>query len=165
MSRVRTTLLLAALLWAATAALAQSKYQWLDAAGNHVYSDLPPPAGTPEKNILTNATAVDPDNAAPASGPSREQSLADKNAAALQRKVDAAAKVKQTEEKTQQAKVAATRAENCKRARDYKRGLDSGMRMARVNAQGERVVLDDAARGAELQRTADVIAQNCGKAP
>lgn len=163
MSRVLTALLLIAAISAAPAAWAQTQYQWLDAAGNHVYSDVPPPADIPEKNILPHATVVQPDRAAPDS--SREQTLADKNAAALQKKVDDAAKTQQADEKAQQAKVAATRADNCKRAQDYKRGLDSGLRMARVNAQGERIVLDDAARGAELQRTEAVITENCGKAP
>ena len=35
------------------------------------------------------------------------------------------------------------------------------MRMARVNAQGEREVLDDTQRAAELKRTNQVIAESC----
>lgn len=39
--------------------------------------------------------------------------------------------------------------------------LDSGMRMARLNDKGEREVLDDAQRAAELKRVNQIIAQDC----
>ena len=53
------------------------------------------------------------------------------------------------------------RADNCKRAQSAKTTLDSGMRMARVNDKGEREILDDQQRAAELQRTNQAIAENC----
>ena len=39
--------------------------------------------------------------------------------------------------------------------------LESGMRMARVNDKGEREVLDDAQRAAELKRVNAIIASDC----
>ena len=48
-----------------------------------------------------------------------------------------------------------------KRAIAAKATLDSGMRMARINDKGEREILDDQQRAAELQRTNQAIAENC----
>jgi hypothetical protein len=64
-------------------------------------------------------------------------------------------------QKADEARQAAARADNCKRAQGAKATLDSGMRMARVNAQGEREVLDDAQRAAELKRVNEIIAASC----
>jgi hypothetical protein len=69
---------------------------------------------------------------------------------------DQAAKVKADE-----AKVAAARAENCDRAKSQMRSLDSGVRIGRVNAKGEREVLDDKERVDETKRTRDIIAADC----
>src|SRR5206468_10447605 len=45
--------------------------------------------------------------------------------------------------KAEEAKVAAAKAENCSRARTQMRSIDSGIRLARTNDQGEREILDD----------------------
>ena len=63
--------------------------------------------------------------------------------------------------KTDDARAAAVKAENCARAREQLRTLDSGQRMARIDDKGERIVLDDAARGAEAQRARDAIGSEC----
>ena len=42
-----------------------------------------------------------------------------------------------------------------------KSSIDSGMRMARMNDKGEREVLDDAQRAAELKRVNAIIASDC----
>jgi hypothetical protein len=39
--------------------------------------------------------------------------------------------------------------------------LESGQRIARVNAQGEREVLDDKGRAEEMQRARQVMASDC----
>jgi hypothetical protein len=39
--------------------------------------------------------------------------------------------------------------------------LRSGMRVARINDKGEREVLDDAQRNAQIQRTQEAINSNC----
>ena len=56
---------------------------------------------------------------------------------------------------------AARKAENCTRARNQLAALDSGQRMARANAKGEREMLDDKARADEAQRARDQVASNC----
>jgi hypothetical protein len=39
--------------------------------------------------------------------------------------------------------------------------MDSGIRVARVNDQGERIIMDDEARASEQKRLASVIASDC----
>ncbi len=63
--------------------------------------------------------------------------------------------------KDAEAKQAAQKADNCKRAQEAKATLDSGMRIARLNANGEREVLDDQARAVEMKRAQDIISADC----
>src|SRR6476661_6960686 len=63
--------------------------------------------------------------------------------------------------KAQDAAMAEAKADNCKRAREAKATLDSGIRLSRVNAQGEREILDDNQRAAEGQRLQDIIGRDC----
>ena len=74
------------------------------------------------------------------------------------KKAEAEQKNKQAEE---QAKVAKAKADNCALARQSKATVDSGIRLARVNAKGEREIMDDAARAAEQKRIQDVINSDC----
>jgi hypothetical protein len=87
----------------------------------------------------------------PAAGTDRE----------LQEKKRKADEAMASAKKAQEDTVAKTRAENCARARQAKAGIDSGMRLARTNEKGEREVLDDSARAAELRRMQAVIASEC----
>jgi hypothetical protein len=63
--------------------------------------------------------------------------------------------------KAEETKLAAQRAENCQRARQQMASLDSGIRIARVNAKGEREILDDAGRAAEVSKAREVITSDC----
>ena len=56
---------------------------------------------------------------------------------------------------------ARTQAENCTRARQMKATYDSGQRIARTNAKGEREILDDAQRASEVKRIDGIIAADC----
>ena len=58
-------------------------------------------------------------------------------------------------------KTAATRADNCARAKAYARTLDEGMRLSRTNAKGEREIIDDGNRAEEVKRAKSVIASDC----
>ncbi|MEW6704779.1 MAG: DUF4124 domain-containing protein, partial [Pseudomonadota bacterium] len=68
---------------------------------------------------------------------------------------------RQAARKQEEERAAAQRAENCTRAKEYMRTLDSGMRIARVNEKGEREFLDDKQRADETQRTRQVISSEC----
>jgi hypothetical protein len=69
----------------------------------------------------------------------------------------AEAEKKAADEEARQSRLA----ENCERMRGYLRALEGGFRVSRVNAAGQKEVLDDAARAAERERTLAEIAQHC----
>jgi hypothetical protein len=156
--------LLAAVLGLTAALPAAAQWKWRDQRGQTQYSDLPPPHGVPESDILQRpqASPAARRGAAPASAAS-----AAPLAAARASDPELEAKRKQAEQqvadkkKAEEEKVAAIRTENCTRAKAQMRTLDSGMRMARTNDKGEREILDDAARTAETKRTRDLIASEC----
>ena len=171
--KVAHALLLGLTLTAAIAA--QAQYQWVDKDGRRVFSDRPPPADIPAKNVLTQPRGARAPQAAPVAGPTASASEpASAAAAAAAPRPPAAGVDKALEEKKKQneaaeaarkkadeERAAASRAENCKRAMSAKATLESGMRMARVNDKGEREVLDDAQRAAELKRVHAIIASDC----
>ncbi len=169
--KVAHALLLGLTLTAAIAA--QAQYQWVDKDGRRVFSDRPPPADIPAKNVLTQPRGARAPQAAPVAGPAASASEPASAAAAAPRPpaggVDKVLeeKKKQNEaaeaarKKADEERAAASRADNCKRAMSAKATLESGMRMARVNDKGEREVLDDAQRAAELKRVNAIIASDC----
>jgi len=168
MPKIALPLVACLLAIAATGASAQSFWKWRDASGQVHMSDTPPPATVPAKDILQrgggNAPSLAPATAAPApsaAAATGDGDLQKKKARADQEKADKAAADKAALEQ----KNAAIRAENCQRAQNQAKAIDSGMRIARVNTKGEREYLDDNARAAEMKHTQDIIAQNCGGAP
>ena len=161
--------LLAALLGLTLAGEASAQWKWRDKAGHTQYSDLPPPPGTPETDILQRPRAGS--TAAPrapmaAAAPASAASAAPL-AAARASDPELEARRKKAEQdvadkkKAEDDRIAAARADNCGRAKDALRTLDSGIRMARVNEKGERIVLDDAARAAEAKRAQATVAADC----
>ena len=157
---------LAALLGLTFAMPASAQWKWRDKNGQTQYSDLAPPAGTPDHDILqrpgTGTHRAAPSPAAAASAASGSPALTPKSAdPELEARRKKAEQEAADKKKSEDAKIAATRAENCSRAQAQMRTIDSGLRMARINAKGEREFLDEAARAAETQRTRDVIASEC----
>lgn len=129
------------------AAMAQI-YQYKDAQGRTVFSDTPPPdAKATRKNI----------DVAPPSGDST-RSLEEKMQA-FQKRRDAAAEqeAKQAKAKVEQEKAA----ENCTRARNKLAALQSGQRIVRYNAQGEREFLDDGSRERETADARKAVSEWC----
>lgn len=148
-------------------AQAGMQWKWRDAQGAVQYSDRPPPAGTPDKDILSrpNTAARAPKQAADTASAANAQPVApgaskptDPELEAKRKKADDEKAAKQ---KAEDDKVAKQKAENCERARGYKRTLDDGIRIVRNNAKGEREFLDDKARAEEMQRTQEAISANC----
>ncbi len=158
----------------AAAMAAHAQYQWIDKDGRRVFSDRPPPSDVPAKNVLAqprggrttparDAMTAPADAAAPASPAASRPAAAapggvDKTLEEKKRKAEQAEAAKK---KADDARTAAARAENCKRATSAKATIESGMRMARVNSQGEREFLDDAQRAEELKRANAIIASDC----
>jgi hypothetical protein len=180
-------LLVATSLWAGTA---MAQWTWLDKDGRKVYSDKAPPAEILDKNIIkrpggqigaantaadaaanakarviTDGVAADQAIAA-ASGASAPQAAAsapklssvDKELEKKKKeKEDAeAAKRKEEEQRVTKAKI-----ETCARAKTAKTTLDSGVRIGITNAKGEREVMEDAARAAEVKRVQGIIDSSC----
>lgn len=159
-----TVVLVSALVGATLAMPAAAQWKWRSKSGQIQYSDTPPPAGTPDQDILQRPNSgqqrrvlapVAAASAAPgaASGARVDPELEAKRKKAEQ---DDAAK-----KKAEDDKIAAQRAENCARAKSYQRTLDDGIRIARTNDKGEREILDDKQRAEEARRTKDVISSEC----
>jgi hypothetical protein len=147
---------------------AQAQWKWKDGNERVQYSDLPPPSGVPESAILQRPRAgtkiaLTPPSAAssasaPASGVVAKSVDPELEAKRKKAEQDALLKRKADDEKT-----AAAKQENCNRAKSQLRALDDGMRIARVNAQGEREFLDDKGRAEEAKRSREIMASECAK--
>jgi hypothetical protein len=152
---------------------ASAQWQWVDKDGKKVFSDQAPPTDVPEKNIVRRPGALSaratfaPAPADTASEPARSPVGAasaakpagvDKELEEKARKAEEAEKAKQAAEAQ---KLAKAKSDNCNRARQGKATFDTGMRVARVNAQGEREVMDDKARASEQQRLQSIIDSDC----
>jgi Domain of unknown function (DUF4124) len=170
---VRPFVALLAVLAASLIALpAAAQWKWRDKGGHVQYSDLPPPAGTAENDILARPSAgLQRRGIAPTAAPTTVAAAASGAASAAaprtvdpeleakrkKSEADAAAKAKADEER-----VAALRADNCGRAKAQMNTLKSGIRIAQTNAKtGEREYLDDKQRAEETRRTEQVISTDC----
>ena len=146
---------------------AQAQWKWRDASGRVTVSDRPPPRDVADKDILQRPAAPRP--AVTTGAASAAASAASATTAAASAPVDkelearkrAAEQERLAKAKAEDDKIAAQRADNCKRARASLAGLDSGQRMTRYNDKGEREVLDDNARAAESRRAREAILSEC----
>ena len=163
----RTALAIA--LFAALPALAQI-YSWKDSEGKVHYGDTPPPTG--EVNVIRGTPAAKPAPApapepattpgetdtAKAQDPSRPQTLAEREQAFRERRAaEAEAQAKAEEEAARDAE----RQRFCEQARNQLGALQSGQRVSRFNAAGEREFLDDAARSTEIARLQQQVTEHC----
>ena len=146
--------------------VASAQWMWLDKTGRKVFSDQPPPAEVSPERILkqpgVRGTATSAPVAIPTAAPAtagvpkvagKDKALEDKK-----KQLDAAEAEKK---KAEEAKVAAMRAENCNRAKSSKANYESGVRLSRMNDKGEREILDDSQRAAELRVLEQIIARDC----
>jgi len=161
-----TGLCLVSLLLAA-AAPAQAQWKWKDRNGQTHISDLPPPRDIPDKDVLqrpSEARRAAAAAATPASAPAASAAMAEAKPRVdpeLEARRSQAEQQQKAKAKAEEERVAAQRAENCQRARQQIAGLDSGIRLARVNDKGEREILDDKARAEEMQRARQIAASDC----
>lgn len=159
-------------------------YQWRDAQGRINYSDTPPAAEKAKKirgasqpftpaaaedaakagaadasGTKPDATKAEAGKAAPAKAdPSKPKTIAEKEVEFRQRRA-ATAEAEAKAEKERQ--LADERARNCEQARGQLTALQSGQRLVRYNSQGERELLEDSGRSAEIERTQKYIEANC----
>ncbi|MGV3494320.1 MAG: DUF4124 domain-containing protein [Ramlibacter sp.] len=170
MKALRLTLL--ALACSAPLFASAQSWVWVDASGRKVFSDTAPPPGVAVNRILRQPgqrgplpeaqaqTGAPVAAATPAAPPASAPRLTGKDAALEEKKKQAEA-AQAEKKKAEETKLAQLKDENCKRARSGKNDLTSGMRIARANAKGEPVVMDDAAKKAEIKILDEVIARDC----
>jgi hypothetical protein len=166
--RRTSVVVLSALLGLTLALPAAAQWKWRDKGGQIQYSDLPPPPGTPDKDILQRPlqSAQQPRRVSVA-GPSASAASAPASASkGVDPELEARHKKAEQEQASKQKaaddeRVAAAKAENCARAKGYMRALDDGIRIVRNDEKGERQFLDDKQRAEEARRTREIIASDC----
>lgn len=149
---------------------AEAQWKWRDSRGQIHISDVPPPRDIADKDVLQRAeigarkpappSAAAASAAAPAAAPATAPGKAPVDAELEDRKRKAEQE-QAARAKADEKRAAATRADNCARAREQLATLDSGMRIARVRADGEREILDDNARAVEARRAREIMASEC----
>ncbi len=146
-----------AVLLAATVVTAQV-YKWVDKDGKVQFTDTPPPPGAskddPKK--LTVKPASGPGTAAPPA--TAAKSLNDRNKDFEKRRTDAAAAAKKDAEKQD---IAAKNAEVCQDATANLAELESGRPMGKASANGERSLMSDEERAAQIAKMRDVVSKSC----
>lgn len=160
-------LVLAAFCLAPLAALSQ--WVWVDNNGHKVFSDRAPPTDIAADHVIRQpggraqaappAPAAEPVAAAAPAAPGLPRPSGKDQALETRRKQAEAAEA--AKKKAEGEKLAAAREDSCRRARSAKASFDSGVRIARTNEKGEREILDDQQRAAELKRIEGVIASDC----
>ncbi|MFO1339504.1 MAG: DUF4124 domain-containing protein [Burkholderiaceae bacterium] len=166
-SFARLGLLAMALALGSTAVLAGSIWKWRDKDGRVQVSDRPPPVDVPDKDILQRPTGARAPMPAPAATAASDAGgdVVVRGDPALEAKRTKAEAEKAAAEKAKKdadkAKRDHARLETCQRARNQLAALEGGQRMARVNDKGEREVLDDAGREAEIARTREIANSSC----
>jgi hypothetical protein len=160
MSRISMVAVAAALGLMLAAGTTQAQlYRYKDANGSMVYSDSPPPPGTPPGNILkapkieqppppadTSATGKGPDGKDKKTG---QKSVAEQEADYKKRKAEEEKKAKADADK---AALEQQRQAQCTSLQTNLAALQSGQRMKTFDAQGNPSFLDDAGRDAAIAK-------------
>ena len=140
-------LLLATLAAFAAHAPAHAQYSWIDDHGTRVFSDRPPPPGTPASRILQTPRAptaaslyAPPATAETKAEAAKPPTLAERDADFRKRETQRDADERKAAEDAQRK---ADLAEQCAAARRNEAALTSGERMADVDAKGERAFVSD----------------------
>jgi hypothetical protein len=175
---IKTTWLVIALIASASVAFpASAQWVWQDKEGRKVFSDRSPPPEIADKDILTRpfggprkAKILDTASAPFAKSSSANQNTKSKTeptSTPSARDTELLEKKKQAEDQAAAAKKALeekntkAKAENCERAKASLSTLKSGIRIATVNAKGEREYLDDSKKEQETKRAQEAVSNNC----
>ncbi len=166
---MKKLLLLLFMLLGANALAAVNK--WVDERGQVHYSDQPPPANVKKAQTLPPAPAPEatppakttgaPAASAPAatttaaSAPAATKTAAERDAELKKAKDEAAKKA------AQEQAIADTYKANCDNAQRNLRMLQSGMRIAEIDANGQRYYLSDAQRQERISKAQQDIATYC----
>ena len=141
-------LLVLACVWGVAAA---QVYTWRDASGKVHYSDTPPP-GVDAKRMRAGTQTGTTGSAAPV------RSTAEQDMEFRKRKAESDKSQAKAE---QERKDAEEGKRNCEDARNQLNALESGQRMSRVDASGERIPLDDEMRAQDIEKARKSVQSWC----
>jgi hypothetical protein len=150
---------------------ARAQYSWIDDHGTRVFSDRPPPPGTPPARILQAPRAptaaslyAEPAAAAPATAETKAEAAKPQPPTLAERDAEFRKRTAQRDADERKAADDAQRkadlAEQCAAARRNEATLTSGERMADVDAQGERAYVSDDEKARRLVQVRRFLA-NC----
>jgi hypothetical protein len=151
-------LLLAAAMGLCFTAAAQ-QYKWVDKDGRVQYGDAPPPGVKATRLSGPPAAPAAPASPGASGKPAAKPPSASEQDAAFRQRQQAAEKEAAKAADTQ--RQAAEKKESCERAQEYVRTLESGIRISRTDASGERAYLDDDQRAAEMAKARTNVQQAC----
>jgi len=152
--------LVCALSFAFAGGVAAQTYRWVDKDGKVRYGDTPPPG------VSARQLSGPPAPPAPAAAPEAATKGAKKGPSTPAdldrdfRRRQAEAQ-KASDKAAREARDAETKRDNCARARETLAGLESGQRIVRTGADGERYYLDDAQREAEIRQARESVNSWC----
>lgn len=156
-----------------------AQYQWRDGNGRMVFSDQPPPHDIDPAKVIRRdpGRLTPPASSSAGSAPKPEAGSASSSANAksgptasapesfADRQLDAKRKAQEKAEaerkKKEQAEQEAKVARACEDMRTEVRTLETGMRVTRVNAQGEREFLSDEDRTKRIDSVRRDMREHC----
>jgi hypothetical protein len=138
--------------------LAHAQYSWIDDKGARVFSDRPPPPGTPPSRVLKAPRGLEPapEPAAVPGGSAEKPSMP----GWMEREADYRQRgIKRAKEEEQALTANRARAAACDAARAEQAQLNSGMRLVRIDKNGERDYVSDEERAQRLEKSKRALAQ------
>ncbi|MDH3320783.1 MAG: DUF4124 domain-containing protein [Betaproteobacteria bacterium] len=158
-------ILILTMMLAFAAAASAQLYRWVDKDGRVHYTATPPPPGVTSRTLRTPSaappTSAPDDTAKDAAGTEARKgplTPAEQEQEFRKRQLEAQ---KAREKEALAAKDAETKQQNCARAQEALATLESGQRVSRTNAQGERYYLDDEARAREADAARQAVRDWC----
>jgi hypothetical protein len=137
---------------------AHAQYSWLDDKGARVFSDRPPPPGTPAARILKAPRGVETADE-PAASPAAAPGAPDWKKRELDYRERSARREKDAQETETQRKP--ERDAQCGWARDAQKQLATARRLEWKNRKGELEYISDEDRAREQARVKQILA-SCG---
>jgi Domain of unknown function (DUF4124) len=137
------------------AAASAQQYKWVDQDGKVRYGDVPPPG--------VKAQRLKPPTGGSAPAPAAAAKQGEKPLTpeeAFRKRQQESQKDQQKQAQTEQQ--AQDKRENCARAQESLRALESGQRIQRTDSKGERYYLEDAQVAQEAARARQTVKEWCG---
>ena len=138
--------------------IVHAQYSWIDDKGARVFSDRPPPPGTPPSRILKAPRGLEPasDPAAAPAGPAEKPSTP----GWIEREADYRKRaVKRAKEEEDALGANKAQGAACDAARAEQAQLNSGVRLVRIDKNGERNYVSDEERAQRQEKAKRALAQ------